>query len=51
MGRVQDRIAGQPIRIDQGYLMIHHAVDRHKTYRLGAALLDGEDPTKVASAA
>lgn len=40
-------IAGQPIRIAQGYLMIYHAVDRHKTYRLGAALLDGEDPTKV----
>ena len=40
-------IAGQPIRTAQGYLMLYHAVDRHKTYRLGAALLDGDDPTKV----
>ncbi len=27
--------------------MIYHAVDGRRTYRLGAALLDGEDPTKV----
>lgn len=40
-------IAGQPIRIPQGYLLIYHAVDRNKVYRLGAALLDGEDPSKV----
>ncbi len=40
-------IAGQPIRIRQGYLMIYHAVDRNKVYRLGAALLDGENPAKV----
>lgn len=40
-------IAGQPLRIRQGYLMLYHAVDRKKVYRLGAALLDGEDPTKV----
>ena len=40
-------IAGQPIRIRQGYLMLYHAVDKHKAYRLGAALLDGEDPAKV----
>ena len=40
-------IAGPPLRIRQGYLMIYHAVDGRRTYRLGAALLDGEDPTKV----
>ncbi len=40
-------IAGQPIRIRQGYLMLYHAVDNEKNYRLGAALLDGKDPTKV----
>lgn len=40
-------IAGQPIATRQGYLMIYHAVDNRKVYRLGAALLDGEDPTKV----
>jgi predicted GH43/DUF377 family glycosyl hydrolase len=27
--------------------MLYHAVDKHKAYRLGAALLDGEDPAKV----
>ncbi|NLL43075.1 MAG: glycosidase [Firmicutes bacterium] len=40
-------IAGQPIRVRQGFLMLYHAVDNRKVYRLGAALLDGEDPTKV----
>ncbi|MCK9524984.1 MAG: glycosidase [Limnochordia bacterium] len=40
-------LAGQPIATHQGYLMLYHAVDDQKTYRLGAALLDGENPTKV----
>ncbi|MGI6674109.1 MAG: glycosidase [Limnochordia bacterium] len=40
-------IAGPPVATRQGYLMIYHAVDKKNTYRLGAALLDGEDPTKV----
>lgn len=40
-------IAGPPLRIRQGYLMIYHAVDKNHTYRLGAALLDGENPRKV----
>ena len=40
-------IAGPPVRIRQGYLLIYHAVDDSRTYRLAAALLDGEDPTKV----
>ena len=47
LGEEKIRIAGQPLRIRQGYLMLYHAVDRKKVYRLGAALLDGEDPTKV----
>ena len=40
-------IAGEPILIEQGYLMIYHAVDDRHVYRLGAALLDRRDPTKV----
>jgi len=33
-------IAGPPIKIPHGWLMIYHGVSRHATYRLGAALLD-----------
>jgi predicted GH43/DUF377 family glycosyl hydrolase len=33
-------IAGPPIKVPQGWLMIYHGVSRHGTYRLGAALLD-----------
>lgn len=40
-------IAGQPFRIKDGYLMLYHAVDDNNVYRLGAALLDKDDPTKV----
>jgi beta-1,2-mannobiose phosphorylase / 1,2-beta-oligomannan phosphorylase len=39
-----------PIETDKGWLLIYHAVDdmdRGKTYRAGAALLDKKDPTKV----
>lgn len=37
----------QPIRTDQGWLLVYHGVDRGATYRLGLALLDLDDPTKV----
>ena len=40
-------LASQPLEIDDGYLMLYHAVDEQKVYRLGAALLDKKDPTKV----
>lgn len=42
---------GPPIRTEQGWLLIYHAVDRASdfTYRLGAALLDLEDPSRVLS--
>lgn len=40
-------IAGPPILIKEGWLLIYHGVDEKKTYRLGAALLDRQDPTKV----
>jgi len=39
-----------PIETDKGWLLIYHAVDdmdRGKIYRVGAALLDKKDPTKV----
>lgn len=36
-----------PIRIDEGWLMIYHAVDNHLVYRLGLALLDPDDPSRV----
>lgn len=36
-----------PIRTDAGWLMLYHGVDEQFTYRIGACLLDLEDPTKV----
>jgi predicted GH43/DUF377 family glycosyl hydrolase len=36
-----------PIRIDEGWLLIYHGVDNRLAYRLGLALLDYKDPTKV----
>ena len=37
----------QPIRTENGWLIIYHGVDKDMWYRLGIALLDLEDPTKV----
>ena len=39
--------AGPPMRVDDGWLFIYHGVDRRLFYRLGAALLDPKDPTRV----
>lgn len=36
-----------PIRTAEGWLMLYHGVDDKLTYRVGACLLDLEDPTKV----
>jgi len=36
-----------PIRTDVGWLLIYHGVDKHSTYRAGAALLDEKYPLKV----
>ena len=36
-----------PIRTDVGWLTLYHAVGRDNYYRLGAMLLDLEEPTKV----
>lgn len=38
---------GPPIRTEHGWLCIYHGVDSEKVYRLGVALLDLEDPTRV----
>ncbi|MDI3317368.1 MAG: glycosidase [Bacillota bacterium] len=40
-------IGPQPLRTDQGWLLIYHGVDERNTYRLGAALLDPRDPFRV----
>ena len=36
-----------PVRTDAGWLMIYHGVDERYVYRVGAALLDPEDPMHV----
>ncbi|MDD2299993.1 MAG: glycoside hydrolase family 130 protein [Fermentimonas sp.] len=38
---------GSPIEIDEGWLVITHGVGPVRTYSLGAALLDKENPQKV----
>lgn len=41
-------ISGPPIKTKYGWLLLYHAVSkRHNTYRVGAALLDLNDPTLV----
>jgi predicted GH43/DUF377 family glycosyl hydrolase len=36
-----------PLRTNEGWLMLYHGVDEHFTYRVGACLLDLEDPSKI----
>lgn len=36
-----------PIRTDKGWFMLYHGVDEKGVYRVGAVLLDLDDPTKV----
>jgi predicted GH43/DUF377 family glycosyl hydrolase len=38
---------GPPLETDEGWLVIYHGVDQDTVYRLGVALLDKNDPTKV----
>lgn len=40
-------IAGPPLKIKDGWLMIYHGVDENNVYRLGAALLDKNDINRV----
>ncbi len=44
-----DRIGAgaPPIKTDRGWLEIYHGVDHRRNYRLGAMLLDLDDPSKV----
>lgn len=39
--------AGPPIEIDEGWLQIYHGVDNQHIYRLGAILLEKDDPEKI----
>ena len=36
-----------PLRTEEGWLMLYHGVDENFTYRIGACILDLEDPTKI----
>jgi predicted GH43/DUF377 family glycosyl hydrolase len=40
-------IAGPPIKTDRGWLLLYHGVSENGIYRVGAALLDSNDPTNV----
>lgn len=40
-------LAGPPIEIAEGWLLIYHGVDDNNAYCLGAALLEKEDPSVV----
>jgi predicted GH43/DUF377 family glycosyl hydrolase len=40
-------IAGPPIEIEEGWLQIYHGVDQNKVYRLGALLLEKDNPEKI----
>ena len=39
--------AAQPLKTDAGWLVLYHGVDRRCVYRVGAMLLDLEDPATV----
>jgi len=38
---------GPPIELNEGWLFIYHGVDYEKTYRLGVALLDRQNPEEI----
>jgi predicted GH43/DUF377 family glycosyl hydrolase len=40
-------IAGPPIEIEEGWLQIYHGVDQNRVYRLGALLLEKDNPEKI----
>ena len=40
-------LGSQPIICEQGYLLVYHAVDQLRHYRLGLMLLDRHDPTRL----
>ncbi len=40
-------IAGPPVKTKQGWLLLYHGISRSRKYRVGALLLDLNDPTVV----
>jgi predicted GH43/DUF377 family glycosyl hydrolase len=40
-------VAGPPIEIDEGWLQIYHGVDNQHIYRLGAIILEKDNPEKI----
>lgn len=40
-------IGAPPVKTSQGWLMLYHGVDQNMVYRLGFALFDLNDPTKL----
>jgi predicted GH43/DUF377 family glycosyl hydrolase len=42
-------IAGPPIKTNKGWLLLYHGISIHKTYRVGAMLLDLQNPLKILS--
>ena len=40
-------IAGPPLRVNDGWLLIYHGTNKRNVYSLGIALLDLEDPSKL----
>ncbi|MDB5327940.1 MAG: hypothetical protein JWM57_3509, partial [Phycisphaerales bacterium] len=47
MGVDQLGNCGSPIEIDEGFLVLTHGVGAVRTYSIGAALLDKNDPSRV----
>jgi len=39
--------AGPPMELNDGWLLIYHGVSNERVYRLGAAILDNNDPKRV----
>ena len=39
--------ASPPVRTEKGWLLIYHGIDEMSVYRLGVALLDADDPSRV----
>jgi predicted GH43/DUF377 family glycosyl hydrolase len=40
-------VAGQPIKVNEGWLVVYHGVSLERLYSLRIALLDGEHPERV----
>ena len=40
-------VAGPPVKTKEGWILLYHGISKTKTYRVGAVLLDLENPTIV----